>query len=128
MRIKTVHAVRKPFLCRMSQFRPGERELCVGLSLDALNKTDQFKCYLGDNREVFYEIKSSVAISKGQQWRNPEGKDVMIVPISIFKKSGLYKKENPYQENVSMAQAFSKMPADVKADIRKKLGLPPKDE
>jgi hypothetical protein len=118
-----IHKVKKPFLCRTGQFTPYERELCIGLDLGCLSKTNQFKCYLGNNKEVCYEIKSSLAMSKGQPWKNLKGKTVMIVPLSIFKKTGLYKKENVYQEHTNMATAFAKMPDKIRQEIRRKLGL-----
>lgn len=82
----TIHTVRSPFMCREGQFTPNQRDLCVGLDLNAINRTDKFWCYIGKNKKVRYEIDSLKALEIGQQWKNPKGKTVLIVPLSLFTK------------------------------------------
>lgn len=78
-----IHKVRQPFMCREGQFTPGKRELCIGLDLQTIKKTKSFWCYLGKNTKVIYEIDSTEALRIGHQWKNPKGKVVIIVPLSI---------------------------------------------
>lgn len=82
----TIHTVRNPFMCREGQFTPSKRDLCIGLDLNTLSKTDRFLCYIGKNKSVRYEIDSLKALEVGQEWKNPKGKTVLIVPLSLFTK------------------------------------------
>ena len=82
----TIHTVRKPFQCKEGQFTPGKRDLCIGLDLTTVLKTDIFRCYLGKNKTVRYEIEGSKALEIGTHWKNPKGKTVLIVPLSLFTK------------------------------------------
>lgn len=79
-----IHTIRKPFLCRENQFGSG-RTLCVGLDYQTLKHNESFWCYLGHNKKVHYEIKSSEALRVGQVWKNPKGKSVIIIPLENFK-------------------------------------------
>lgn len=85
----SIHIVRKPFMCRTGQFEPGERNLCIGILLEVLMKEDMFRFYIGNNRKVLYTEESEkineYITEKRSFWRNPAGKIVAIVPVSLFK-------------------------------------------
>lgn len=79
-----IHEVRQPFLCREGQFEEDKRTLCIGLDYNTIKSTKEFRCYLGSNKKVCYEIESAAALKIGQTWKNPKGKTVMIVPLNAF--------------------------------------------
>jgi hypothetical protein len=107
-----IHIVNHPFLCREGQFNEGKRDLCVGLDYNALKATEEFWCYLGNNRKVHFEIASAEAMRVGQQWRNPSGKTVFIVPINAFKMVRVefnqeeYDKKEEHREKVNQQQSL----------------------
>lgn len=81
-----IHKVNNPFQCRVGQFTPDKRDLCVGLDLNTVNSTDVLRVYIGKNRTVYYEIDKTKALEIGQEWKNPKGKTVLIVPVAEFNK------------------------------------------
>ncbi len=81
-----IHKVRQPFLCREGQFIPGKRSLCIGLDLHAIRATDKFRCFLGKNEKTYYEIDCAEALRVGQEWKNKDGKPVIIVPLWVAKR------------------------------------------
>lgn len=97
-----IHTVRNPFYCHEGQFTPSKRDLCIGLDLNTVTKTDKFRCYIGKNKEVRYEVDSQTAINIGQEWKNPKGKTVLIVPLSIFEKT------NAKEEKLKALEEFKK--------------------
>ena len=93
-----IHTVRNPFYCREGQFTEGKRDLCIGLDYNTLKSTEEFWCYLGKNKKVHYEIKSSEALLQGQTWKNPKGKTVIIVPLEHFKEVKSKWDEDKFEE------------------------------
>lgn len=83
-----IHTVKSPFMCREGQFEPGIRSLCVGLDVSALTGTDCYRCYLGKNKKTYYEVNTLEALKYADErrsfWKNRKGKQVAILPISIF--------------------------------------------
>ena len=76
-------------MCREGQFEEGKRSLCVGLDVDALKSADIYKCYIGSNKKVYYEIDTVEALkfaSEHTMWKNPKGRYVAILPLDIFER------------------------------------------
>jgi len=86
------YCVRNPFYSRVGQFGEGKQTLCIGLDIQALGSAKTFRCYIGKNRKVFYEIDSFEALRFAAEhnsgWTNPKGRDVAILPLDNFKKGG----------------------------------------
>lgn len=84
------HHVKSPFMCRKGQFVRGERSLCIGLDLNTVIDSQKFICYLGNNKKICYKISSRKALSLGEKydsfWENPEGKEIIILPLFEFEK------------------------------------------
>ncbi len=106
-----IHTVREPFLCRIGQFEPDKRSLCIGLDYNTLKKTDEFWCYLGKNKKTHYEIDKTKALEIGQTWTNKRGKTVIIVPLSLFKAvvaKDTTDEEKEHKRAVSISEAEQK--------------------
>ena len=107
-----IHIVRKPFMCFRGQFTPDKRDLCVGLAISALESTDIFRCYLGKNRTIFYEIDTSTALEYYHNTKHNyvahSGRDTAILPLKIFNRVDTQpevieeKKEEPVNNQVSL--------------------------
>ena len=83
-----IYTVKAPFVCREGQFKPGERAVCIGLDMKALKSTDIYRCYMGKNRETYYEIDTAKAIEfalyHNSVWKNPRGRLTAILPLTEF--------------------------------------------
>lgn len=88
-----IYVVKNPFMCRLDQFEPGKQSLCIGIEKGALMKEKVYRCYLGNNRETYYEISIGDAIKIGQEWTSHiTGRATLILPIFAFKTNRVEKK------------------------------------
>ena len=66
--------------------------MVIGLDLKALQSEDKYKCYIGSNKDVSYEIETSEAMRLAEEynsiWTNPKGRRVAILPLKDFVKRG----------------------------------------
>ena len=85
-----IHTVNSPFMSREGQFEEGKQTLCIGLDVHSLLGTDTYRCYLGKNIKVYYEIDTTQALAVADYhksfWKNPKGKTVAIIPLSEFER------------------------------------------
>lgn len=101
-----IHRVRKPFMSREGQFEEGRHTLAVGLDLNTVKGNKMFRCYIGDNKKIYYEIESAEALRLAEQykseWKNPKGKVVLIIPVKDFEKkwSGWNEEEFEKKEKI----------------------------
>lgn len=85
-----IYTVRKPFYCRPGQFSaagyPGQ-VLVVGILLAAVTRSEiqEFHFKIGKSKTL-YSGDCARILEVGYLWHNPEGKDVLIVPVEVFKK------------------------------------------
>lgn len=86
-----IHKVKNPFYSRVGQFEEGKQTLVVGLDIKALQTTDRYRCYIGNNKDVSYEIDTAEALRYANEhtiWTNPKGRKVAILPLDLFEKKG----------------------------------------
>ena len=81
-----MYVVRKPFFSRIGQFEKGKQTLVVGISSAALGGKEVFKFRIGKNPKVYSADVSEILV-RSQGWTNPQGKRVLITPVSIFKEN-----------------------------------------
>jgi len=84
--------VKQPFMCRLGQFEKDKQTLVLGLDMKALQTTDMYRCYIGKNKRVYYEIDTAEALVYANDhtiWTNPKGRSVAILPLFLFKKIDL---------------------------------------
>lgn len=79
-------------MCRLDQFEPGKQSLCIGIERSAIVKEKVYRCYLGKNRETYYEITATQAQLIGQPWTSHTGRTTLILPIFAFKTNAAPKK------------------------------------
>jgi hypothetical protein len=83
-----IHTVRNPFYCRKNQFAEvgyKDQVLVIGIDKQALMKNNPYRFRIGKNPQV-YTGDATVALKISQAWKNPKGKEVMIIPVDFFKK------------------------------------------
>ncbi|MCG3203947.1 MAG: hypothetical protein KCHDKBKB_00624 [Elusimicrobia bacterium] len=106
-----IHIVRKPFMCWEGQFTPGKRDLCIGLAISALQNNKTFRCYLGDNRKVSYEIDCIEALTfhneHSDKYIAKSGKDTAILPLRIFTKIESKWNAEEYEKKEEIRQAVN---------------------
>lgn len=96
-----IHIVRNPFMSTIGQFEKGKQSLCVGLDTKALESTETYRCYIGKNKKVYYEIDTAEALryaSEHKIWTNRDGRSVAILPLSIFSKKKSNWDKKKYEE------------------------------
>lgn len=78
------YIAKTPFQSRQGQFETDKRTLCIGLDLTTLHKyPGEWWIYLGKKGGTHFEVDQKWALTTGQQWVNPQGKVVIIVPIGL---------------------------------------------
>lgn len=88
-----IYIIKSPFMCRLGQFEPDKQSLCIGIEKGALIKEKIYRCYLGNNRETYYEITYTEALKIGQEWMSPVTlRTTLILPIFAFKINKVVKK------------------------------------
>lgn len=97
-----IHTVKSPFTCRMGQFEANKKSLCIGLDINTVMSNDIFRCYLGKNKKVYYEIESQKALKLVEEynsyWINSKGKKVAILPIKDFTRYESKWNEEKYEK------------------------------
>ena len=85
-----IYRVNNPFMSRMDQFEAGKRSLAIGLDIVALQTSSTYKCYLGKNNKVYYQIDCvrGLELAQGYKstWMNKKGRTVAILPIKDFER------------------------------------------
>jgi len=96
-----IHIARNPFFSKEGQFEKGKQSLCIGLDIRALQSTKTYRCYIGKNKKIYYEIDTAEALrfaSENTIWTNKKGKRVAILPLSIFSKKKSKWDKKKYEE------------------------------
>jgi len=75
-----VHKVKAPFLCRMSQFRENERDLCIGIQVNALKDKPIHRIQIGAK---VYDIDAKKALDTAIDKNSFFNQNVAIVPYLL---------------------------------------------
>lgn len=103
-----LHVIEAPFFSGEGQFEEGKKTLCVGIEVSALKSYGEYRVYIGNNREIYYDISFQEAFeiykTHGENaiWKK-NNKQVFILPVSSFR----YGKESSLE--VCSTQESSKL-------------------
>jgi hypothetical protein len=75
-----VHKVKAPFLCRANQFREGERDLCIGIQVNALKNNKVHRIQVGSK---VFDVDTKKAFDLAVEKNSFFNKDVAIVPYLL---------------------------------------------
>lgn len=88
---RRIYTIRKPFMSRKGQFEENKSTLTIGLAEAALKEFKVYRCYIGTNKSVWYEINCADALiwatehdSWWVSWHTQHR--TAILPIYLFKR------------------------------------------
>lgn len=104
---RRIYTIRKPFMSRKGQFEENKSTLTIGLAEAALKEFKVYRCYIGTNKSVWYEINCADALvwatehdSWWVSWHTQHR--TAILPIYLFKRhKARIKKTMPVDEPVA---------------------------
>lgn len=116
-----IYTINKPFMSVKGQFEEGKHTLTIGLAEVALKLYKTYRCYLGTNKKVWYDIVCadglSFAAKHDSWWTSPtSGRRTAILPIFLFKQHKSRFKKDQYE-------ADELVRAEVNAKINAGLGI-----